>query len=317
MELRLKKRITGGLILLAAALIIIPLFFNHSMPSSELQLSAEIPDRPAKPGNLALPMPPKEATVPASARIAGNVSDNSQNRPSRIVFEQIQSLGAGNNNNVVQKPTAAGTPANTIVAPALPPVVASQTATVLASPANPGNVPQKTAVAQAAPASNTTQMTANVPNNAAPSSPMNIAELEQQTTTPALSAQKTLASESAPVNTDEPGAAQSATHKKSAKNNNSHTTKAQHPAKSQNTAPNPEAWAVQLGSFSDKLNADKLVKKLQAEGFPAYSRTSKTAHGDLIRVLVGPELHRADANSLLEKLQKQLSLQGMVVKGGG
>ncbi len=76
----------------------------------------------------------------------------------------------------------------------------------------------------------------------------------------------------------------------------------------------PNAWAIQLGSFSDKLNAEKLVKKLQNSGFTAYTRTNTTSRGEITRVLVGPELQRSDAEKLLIQLQNSFNLQGIVVK---
>jgi DedD protein len=81
-----------------------------------------------------------------------------------------------------------------------------------------------------------------------------------------------------------------------------------------NTAANPESWAVQLGSFSDRINASNLMKKLQDAGFSAYVHNSKTVHGDLIRVLVGPQLHRSDASKIQKQLQRQFSLKSIIVK---
>ncbi len=90
--------------------------------------------------------------------------------------------------------------------------------------------------------------------------------------------------------------------------------KNQHKAKSNKTSAAPTAWIVQMGSFSDKINAENLVKKLQAKGFAAYIQTNKTAQGSLIRVLVGPQLRRSDASKVQIKIQQELNLQGMVIK---
>lgn len=82
--------------------------------------------------------------------------------------------------------------------------------------------------------------------------------------------------------------------------------------------PAAEAWSVQLGAFSAKSNAQKLMQQLQARGFTAYLRTTKTAKGDFIRVLVGPTLHRSDAAKLQTRIQKELNMQTTVlVKIGG
>lgn len=79
-------------------------------------------------------------------------------------------------------------------------------------------------------------------------------------------------------------------------------------------APQVTGWAVQLASFSQIENADRLVKKLQEQRFPAYIQIMKTSKGKRItRVLVGPELDRNDAQQLLTKLEKLTQLQGIVV----
>lgn len=93
------------------------------------------------------------------------------------------------------------------------------------------------------------------------------------------------------------------------------TTKNTH--KNATNLTNPTAWAIQVGSFSDKINAQAMMKKLQMHSFTAYIHTTKTANGDFIRVLVGPELRRSDAEQVLVRLQKELNIQGIIVKAMG
>ncbi|MFT3741618.1 MAG: SPOR domain-containing protein [Gammaproteobacteria bacterium] len=76
----------------------------------------------------------------------------------------------------------------------------------------------------------------------------------------------------------------------------------------------PQAFAVQLGSFTTKANAERLMKKIQAQGYPAYIHTTKTSHGDWVRVLVGPQLRRSEAEVLLQKLNRVFETKGMIVK---
>lgn len=59
-------------------------------------------------------------------------------------------------------------------------------------------------------------------------------------------------------------------------------------------------WYVQLGSFSNRQNADGLAKKLKAKGFDAMVR--KSGNGSMSRVLVGPRADRDAAVALAEKL---------------
>lgn len=59
-------------------------------------------------------------------------------------------------------------------------------------------------------------------------------------------------------------------------------------------------WYVQLGSFSNRLNADGLARKLKAAGFNTTIR--KSNNGSMSRVLVGPRADRDAAVALAEKL---------------
>ena len=73
------------------------------------------------------------------------------------------------------------------------------------------------------------------------------------------------------------------------------------------------AWVVQLGSFSTKVNADKLNLSLRKAGFPAFveplTKKGKTSY----RVRVGPEILRADADALLKKIKAKMKLDGIVL----
>lgn len=73
------------------------------------------------------------------------------------------------------------------------------------------------------------------------------------------------------------------------------------------------AWVVQLGSFSTKVNADKLNLSLRKAGFPAFveplTKKGKTSY----RVRVGPEILRADADALLKKIKSKMKLDGIVL----
>lgn len=63
-------------------------------------------------------------------------------------------------------------------------------------------------------------------------------------------------------------------------------------------------WAVQLGSFADKKNADKLAADLRKQGFAAFLITLPTDSGELYRVRIGPQKDRASADAMAERLRK-------------
>ena len=61
-------------------------------------------------------------------------------------------------------------------------------------------------------------------------------------------------------------------------------------------------WAVQLGSFGDKQNAERLASVVSKKGFSTYLMSSQQAGKTLYRVRVGPRDSRAQATELAERL---------------
>ena len=61
-------------------------------------------------------------------------------------------------------------------------------------------------------------------------------------------------------------------------------------------------WAVQLGSFSNQANAERLAADLRKEGYAAFLSQLNTGSKDLHRVRVGPQKDRASAESVAAKL---------------
>lgn len=60
----------------------------------------------------------------------------------------------------------------------------------------------------------------------------------------------------------------------------------------------PNAWILQLGSFSEVANAEELEQRLLEAGYRAYIRRTESADGSpRHRVLVGPYLDRAIAQA--------------------
>jgi DedD protein len=61
-------------------------------------------------------------------------------------------------------------------------------------------------------------------------------------------------------------------------------------------------WAVQLGSFSNQANAERLAADLRKEGYAAFLSQLQTDSGKLHRVRVGPQKDRPSAESMAGKL---------------
>ncbi len=73
-------------------------------------------------------------------------------------------------------------------------------------------------------------------------------------------------------------------------------------------------WVVQLGSFAETTNADNLVKQVRAQGMSAYSERVTSSSGAAIsRVRVGPFLQREDAAKAQQSIKSSLSINGVVM----
>jgi len=75
----------------------------------------------------------------------------------------------------------------------------------------------------------------------------------------------------------------------------------------------PQSWVVQLASFNLKANATALEKQLQDKGYPAYQQKIKGSKGEIVRILIGPEVKRQRAEQLLVKLQQETKMKGIVI----
>jgi DedD protein len=81
----------------------------------------------------------------------------------------------------------------------------------------------------------------------------------------------------------------------------------QAPAPVESSAPPPissrAAWAVQLGSFANRPNADKLARQLKGQGFSVYVVTGGSAASVRYRVRIGPLADRGSAERTVTKLK--------------
>jgi DedD protein len=63
-------------------------------------------------------------------------------------------------------------------------------------------------------------------------------------------------------------------------------------------------WAVQLGSFGNQENADKLAADLRKQNYTAFLSKLSTGDGDLHRVRIGPQKDRESAEQVAAQLAK-------------
>jgi len=76
----------------------------------------------------------------------------------------------------------------------------------------------------------------------------------------------------------------------------------------------PDAWVVQVGSFTTKEAANKLRDDLQADGQKAYVRTTTTNGNSISRVYIGPKLDKSQALAVKEQMDRRLKVKSMVVR---
>lgn len=72
-------------------------------------------------------------------------------------------------------------------------------------------------------------------------------------------------------------------------------------------------WVVQVGSFSSAANAEALVASLRLDGLSAYQETVTSSGSEIFRVRVGPYLQREEAIRSERRIREQRSLNGVVM----
>ena len=73
-------------------------------------------------------------------------------------------------------------------------------------------------------------------------------------------------------------------------------------------------WYIQVGSFSQEMNATGLRERITAWGFGVRTQKINTGKGTAYRVLVGPSASRAKAEKLRDKLVSKHQIKGIVVE---
>ena len=78
-----------------------------------------------------------------------------------------------------------------------------------------------------------------------------------------------------------------------------------------------DGWAVQIGSFADPGNAERLREQVASRGYRVITQRVTTPEGkSRVRVLVGPDRTRPAAAARLSKLQRD-SIPGFLVRFPG
>ncbi|MAT65564.1 MAG: sporulation protein [Gammaproteobacteria bacterium] len=73
-------------------------------------------------------------------------------------------------------------------------------------------------------------------------------------------------------------------------------------------------WVVQVASFSQQANAERLRDQLQAKGYKAFVESASTGAGTTWRVRVGPVSERPAAEKIQGEIAKAFDLKGLVAE---
>jgi DedD protein len=88
----------------------------------------------------------------------------------------------------------------------------------------------------------------------------------------------------------------------------------------ESAAPSPTslraAWAVQLGSFASRANADNLSRQLRAQGFAVYVLPGGSGGSARYRVRVGPLADRGSAEQTAARLKSIGHVSSLVAPAG-
>ena len=76
----------------------------------------------------------------------------------------------------------------------------------------------------------------------------------------------------------------------------------------------PEAWVLQVASFSLKKNANELKNQLQAKGYKAFTRTVGSGGSLSTRVYIGPRFRKDAFNADKVNIEKEFSVKSLVVR---
>jgi len=84
------------------------------------------------------------------------------------------------------------------------------------------------------------------------------------------------------------------------------------PTEASKPAASDTGFAVQLGAFSNAADANALRDRARGAGFSAFVEQVRTDKGTLSRVRVGPVANRADADRLKAQVASKIGVDGMV-----
>ena len=288
MNILLKQRLIGAIVLISLAVIFIPMLFTNQGDKEEQKFESSIPPEPAyeiKSPQISVPLslPPKSLEkVPLSEPQAADEPEDSQDLD---LQDQQTPASANPTASQTQKPSQTAALQNTAPqnTPAKPAEVVKNTASKTTDSVKA--TVEKPAAAPVKPQAGTTSETHQVKTQAAQT---------HATQTQATQTQATKTTDTAVKTPEAPIKEQtvSVTERTNA----------------------VTGWVVQVGSFSQKANAEKLRDRLRKMGMASFVATAQSKGKTIYRVRVGPEIDRADAEKIHAAIKAKTKLNGLVMK---
>lgn len=297
MEIKLKQRIIGIVVLGALAVIFIPLFFKgYNQASPQQNAIQQIPNPPPP------PTPPSNLQTSQANNTPQLAYDNNATSQPQATTQPVSMTPSSSANAASTSPSTTNpTPVNTV-----PNATDNNTKNN-----SSGVVTSKNQVVNSNPVvADSEAPSAAASNAAAPAKP--VVAIAQINTGSAASKPKLV----------KLTPAQQA--RLDALNNQLDTTLVETVAKPSNTSVSKssiaatkfsagKAYAIQVGTFSNTQNADKLIKQLETHGFKAYTAMVTTSKGKMTRVIVGPIDQNAKAKATIAALDQQLHIKGNLI----
>jgi cell division septation protein DedD len=335
----LKTRLLGAAVLIALAVIFVPMFFSGSPPApgSDQSVSLAIPPAPDRAlQTKTMSLNPDAATATSSAapvssdRIATVTIDS--NRPRDVELDPeagrkpaptmvTVGSGASPSQPVIAQRDAA-TPATQATPAPAEPAPADKPAVATASPAKPTPTePESTASSTAGHGSYTLNLSAYASEAGAAKLQQRVRALGYPVTGRAI----TRAGKARTLVIAGPFETRTAAEAARLKitqaipgvpaklEQDAHIGDTAAPAPAAARSGKPGGWAVQLVAVSSHADANALRDKLRAAGFDGFVDSVQSGGKTLWRVRAGPQTQRADAQRVHDQIKAKLGMDGNVV----
>lgn len=312
MDSALKQRLIGAAVLIALAVIFVPMFLSGSPPKTETVTE-----------NLAIPPAPEREFQTRVVPAEGGKSTALTPLPEQAAggSDKVATVDAGSNpRNAAEVPypqndTAAPTPST----PAKPSVAATkpvETAPVKPVPAPERGVPAASATGRYAVHLGIFANSANADALVASAKKQGLVAYVESADVDGKPATRVRLGPYEDRSTAE--AARLKLQKADAKLKGSVVEIVAAPPKADAPAAALPAnraggWAVQLGAFKSQDEANKLLARAKGAGLPSFVDSTGQGADKLWRVRLGPEPDRAGSEKLRDQAKQKLTITGMIV----